>query len=463
MLTRMHIRNFKAWKDTGDIRLAPLTVFFGANSSGKTSIHQLLLMLKQTAQSPDRQRVLHLGDEKSLVDLGTFRDMIFAHDEKSSLRFEIDWSLPESLTVPDPDHAGREVMSGDRVSFASEVAQENGKSPRLAVKDLVYTLDGGQAGPVTIRMQPSPKEAGRYDLTASGYVLVRQRGRPWALPPPVRFYGFPDEAIAYFQNSGFVADLALEMERLLGRVYHVGPFRDHPKPTYVWSGERPEHVGERGAGTVAALLSAQDRKINFRAKAKAVKFPELIATRLKEMQLLDSFEAKPIAQHRKEYEVVVRTVPAGALVNLRDVGFGISQVLPILVECFYVPSHSIVLFEQPEIHLHPRAQAALADLFIDAIHARENAMERELQFIIESHSEHFLRRLQRRIAEGRLGVDETALYFCQPGQAGSELRQLDVDMFGNITNWPDAFFGDEMGDLAAMTDATIRRRAGTEG
>ena len=64
MLTKLRLRNFKAWKDSGDIRLAPLTVLFGTNSAGKTSIPQLLLLLKQTAESPDRQRALQLGDNR---------------------------------------------------------------------------------------------------------------------------------------------------------------------------------------------------------------------------------------------------------------------------------------------------------------------------------------------------------------------------------------------------------------
>ena len=80
MLTHLQIKNFKAWKDTGKIRLAPLTVIFGANSAGKSSLGHLLLALKQTADSSDRKRALHLGDENSLIDLGTFEDCLHGHD-----------------------------------------------------------------------------------------------------------------------------------------------------------------------------------------------------------------------------------------------------------------------------------------------------------------------------------------------------------------------------------------------
>jgi len=181
------------------------------------------------------------------------------------------------------------------------------------------------------------------------------------------------------------------------------------------------------------------------------------------MGLIETFKARRLAEHRKEYEVVVRTVHSPYDVNLTDVGFGVSQVLPVIVECFYVPSGSTIIFEQPEIHLHPSVQAELADLFIDAaVHVREGSSERSVQLLVESHSEHFLRRLQRRIAEGRLSHDQVALYFCEPTNEGARMRELKTDLFGNIRNWPDHFFGDEMGDLAAMTEAAMRRKTSAQ-
>jgi predicted ATPase len=102
MLTSLHIKNFKAWKDTGSIRLAPLTVIFGANSAGKSSLGHLLLALKQTVLSTDRKRALHLGDDNSLIDLGTFAECLHKHDLGQSLEFELAWQLAGKLEVKDP-------------------------------------------------------------------------------------------------------------------------------------------------------------------------------------------------------------------------------------------------------------------------------------------------------------------------------------------------------------------------
>ena len=101
MLTSLRVKNFKAWRDTGSIRLAPLTVIFGANSAGKSSLGHLLLALKQTAMSADRKRALHLGDRTSLVDLGTFQDCLHDHDLTRALEVDLAWRLPKALDVRD--------------------------------------------------------------------------------------------------------------------------------------------------------------------------------------------------------------------------------------------------------------------------------------------------------------------------------------------------------------------------
>jgi predicted ATPase len=253
------------------------------------------------------------------------------------------------------------------------------------------------------------------------------------------------------------------MERMLRSIFYVGPLREYPKRLYLWSGETPDHVGVKGDRAVEAILAAGERAFNWKPKQKTKHLDRLVAEQLHLMGLIRDFKVKPLEQHRKEYEVLVRTSPKLPEVKLTDVGFGVSQVLPVIVECFYVPRRSIVIFEQPEIHLHPRVQADLADLFIAAIRAREDGTERDCQFIIESHSEHFLRRLQRRIAEEELSAEDAALYFVSTQEESARIEELEIDKFGNIRNWPEGFFGDEMGDLVARSEAQAKRMKGMKG
>jgi predicted ATPase len=453
MFTELRVQNFKAWRDTGAIRLAPITVFFGANSSGKSSLHQLLLMLKQTAQSPDRKRVLHPGDATTPVDLGTFHDLVFRHDDDATLSFANAWNLPKQIDVTDPN--SRRRFSGGTMRFEASVSRA-GTRDQLRVDDFRYVLGDPSEDGLAVGMRNTDRG---YELTAENYRPVRAPGRVWPLPPPVKFYGFPDEAVVHYQNASFTSVLALALEQQLGRIYYLGPLRESPHRNYVWSGESPEDVGYRGERVIAALLSAQDRQLNFAPKQRLKSFEELTADWLKELGLLSQFSAQPIGRNRKEYEVVVKTPGGLEEVNLTDVGFGVSQVLPVVVEGFYAQPSSTVIFEHPEIHLHPKAQASLADLMIAAVHAREDGVPRGTQVIVESHSEHFLRRLQRRIAEQVLRTDEAALYFCEASAEGASITELSVDLFGNISNWPRHFFGDDMGDLTAMIDAAAKRQS----
>jgi hypothetical protein len=353
MLTRLRFKNFKAWQDSGEIRLAPLTVLFGANSAGKTSIPQLLLMLKQTSESPDRQRALQLGDNRTIVDLGTYDDAVHNHDTSRPLDIELEWTLPRALDISDP--LTQKSYSGTRVDLAVSFGADKRHQPY--VQWLRYELRDKDAVVLDIAMKR--RETGsKYDLESKTYPLVRQVGRPWPLPEPVRFYGFPDEATAHYQNTAFLSDLVLELERMLKSLFYVGPLREYPKRLYLWSGETPDHVGQRGDRAVEAILAAGDRTFNWKPKQRTKPLAELVAERLRAMHLISDFEVKPLATHRKEYEVLVRTSRKLPAVKLTDVGFGISQVLPVIVEALYVPRRSIVILEQPEIHLHPRAGRA---------------------------------------------------------------------------------------------------------
>jgi predicted ATPase len=225
-------------------------------------------------------------------------------------------------------------------------------------------------------------------------------------------------------------------------------------------------VGYSGENTISALLAAKDRKLNLRAKQRTRPFEEFIAEKLKDLELIEKLEVHQISQNRKEYEVKVKTPGFPCSVDLPDVGFGISQVLPVIVQCFYAPPGSILFIEQPELHLHPRAQAHLADLFIDVLTAREGGQERNIQLIIETHSEHLLNRLQRRIAEDSLehpiASNDVAAYFAHATANESKLEPLKIDMYGNISNWPDNFFGDSMGDLVEKSKSEVHRRLQAE-
>ncbi len=456
MLEQLRIRNFKGWKDTGTIRMAPITLFFGANSSGKSSIGQFLLLLKQTMDSPDRKSVFFPGDKNSPVQLGSYREMVFGRDSTNRIVFQYRWSLPETLKVTDP--LSDFVFDGDRLSFEAEVGLDEGQRSTLVVHNLKYELCSGKGVSLETGMERKQGARAEYQVEAAGYSLTRKSGRVWPHPAPVRFYGFPDEAVAYHKNADFVHTLNLRHEQLFRSLFYLGPLRTRAERLYSWTGIEPDSVGYAGEGTVAAILAARNRKISLGYKRRIKGFEEIVAIKLRDMGLIEDFRVTPISEQRQEYEVRVRTRGSRDSIDLSDVGSGILQVLPIVVQCFYAPPGSIVLMEHPELHLHPSAQSALADVIIDVVNSREHGADRKIQLIIETHSEHFLRRLQRRIAEDTLSASDVSAYFANVSRTFAMLDPLEVDLLGNVRNWPDHFFGDEMADIAGQAQAAQKRR-----
>lgn len=454
MLTSLCVMNFKAWRDSKEFRLAPLTVIFGANSAGKSSLGHLLLALKQTVLSPDRKRALHLGDDKSLIDLGTLAECLHNHDLKNPLQFALGWDFPGKMEFRDPLTPSR--FAGDGLRLAATLQADAREQP--IVRRIAYSLMLGKEPCLCIEYRRN--ENNKFEITSNEYKLVRTVGRGWPLDEPDKFYRISDQSRARFQNADFLSDFALSTEAALNSIHHLGPLRDHPKRIYSWSGETPESVGARGEFSVAAILAASSRgrMLNRGPKKRQARFDEFIAQWLKDLGIIHSFAVKPVSEGRKEYEVLVKTHHASSEVKITDVGFGVSQVLPALVQAFYCPRNSTVWMEQPEIHLHPQVQAELADVFISATQAREDGKERNVQLIVESHSEHFLNRLQRRVAEGEVKPDDVAIYFCRRSGGVAELEPLRLNVLGEIENWPENFFGDEMADISARTLAAMQRQ-----
>ncbi len=454
MLTHLHMKNFKAWQDTGSIRLAPLTVIFGANSAGKSSLGHLLLALKQTVLSTDRKRALLLGDDNSFIDLGTFAECLHNHDLQKSLEFSLGWQLPNRLEVRDPV-SGKKSVGG---SLSLSVCLHADQRGQPLVNKMEYELSSSDGASLKVAYLKDDKN--KWNIESPDYSFVRNQGRAWALDEPDKFYRISDQSRARYQNAEFLSDFALKTEAVLNSVYYLGPLRDHPKRIYSWSGETPDSVGQRGEFAVAAILAAtnQQRELNRGPKQRQFCFDEFIARWLKDLGIIEDFSVKAVAEGRKEFEVLVKTHAQSSEVKITDVGFGVSQVLPALVQAFYCPPNSTVWMEQPEIHLHPQVQAELADVFISAIKARENGKDRNVQLIVESHSEHFLNRLQLRLAEGSITPDDVAVYFCRRTGAATELEPLRLNMFGEIENWPENFFGDEMADISGRALAAVKRK-----
>ncbi len=445
MLNHLTLENFKIWKRL-EIEFGQVTGIFGPNSTGKSSLLQWLLLLKQTKTATDRGLVLDFGGPGQSVNLGTYRDVVHHHDDTLPVRSVLKWTLPKTLKISNPEGKRTDVLfSGDDMEIDC-VVYKHGKWLNTG---LVYRFAGED-----FSLKPKSASGTSYQLKSAqgSFHFIRTRGRPWELPGPVKNYLFPDQVKTYYKNADFLSEFEHAYETLMDRLFYLGPLRDYPQREYHWAGAKPGDVGLRGERTIDAILSAINETRNRGRKTRYKPFQEFIASWLQELGLIHSFEIKEIAPGSNLYQARIRQGSGSPYVPLTDVGFGVSQVLPALVLLYFVPKGSTILMEQPEIHLHPSVQSGLADVILTA------AKTRNLQVLVESHSEHLLRRLQRRVAEGDCEDGFVKLYFCRSRGLSASLEDLKLNKFGEIQNWPEGFFGDEFGEIAAIQKAGLKRR-----
>lgn len=451
MLTAWRIQNFKAWRDTGPLKLAPLTVILGANSVGKSSLGHLLAALKQTTASSQTVQPVDFGDGQSLIDLGSFAQCLHQGNLQQPLSFELRWRLPETQQLQVSNQ--HTPCSIDELSLAVSIIADQTQQPLL--QSMHYTGYLQEQEQLKISYHNSqPSELQVHVLAPHPHkfsIALAENSTPG------RFYQLSPSNPA---DRPFMQLLAQQTEALLARFHTLKALRAMPQRSYHWDGEVPANVGSIGESTVAAVLAAQLQEQTLQTPSGHAEqsVQALIKDWLQQLSIAADLSITQVTDSPNHYQVLLKNHPASCPVNLADLGFGVSQLLPVLVQAFYAPPHSTLWLEQPETHLHPQVQAGLADVFIAAVQAREQGQPRHVQIITESHSEHFINRLQRRIAEGLISHQDVALYYCSRDGAEAKIEALTVDTYGEIANWPEHLFGDEMSDIAARAMAAVRRK-----
>ena len=200
------------------------------------------------------------------------------------------------------------------------------------------------------------------------------------------------------------------------------------------SGSRPDNVGPAGERAAEVLYHAtDDQRIEIQSWLHRFDFAE-------ELKTLDLGEGA----------FSIHLTPPGTdhEINYADMGFGLSQVLPLIVESVACNPSSLLVTEQPEIHLNPKLQTTLAELLAWRAHQGGST-------IVETHSEHLLLRLRKLVALGELSADDVALYYVERTGDSSSVRRVPIESNGHISPeaWPKGFFGDALAESIELAMA----------
>lgn len=241
---------------------------------------------------------------------------------------------------------------------------------------------------------------------------------------------------------------------LATRVQHLGPMRMDPKVVYTSSPSGiPGFIGMKGEYTASVLHNSGDRRIENSPRIPGGGFPPqtLLAAVNKWATYLDIAETFSTTDRgRLGLQLSVTQPDTNLELDLTSVGTGVSQILPVLVMCLQAPPGSLLLIEQPELHLNPGVQQRLAD-FLLAVAASGR------QLIVETHSDYLVTRLRRSTAEDATGDtrERIALIFAERHGAATKYVTVKPEKDGSMTNWPRGFFDDAAEDSRALVKALV--------
>jgi len=544
MITEYSLSNFKAFAAEQRVKLKPITLVYGQNSSGKSSLLQSLLLLKQTLASSENPETLLLP-KGNLVDLGGYREFINAHDVRKPFIFEVRLPVPkgeqflprlilsalDSLQVTylalrvemvhnelsaaaklgglslflgaenqavmtfksepiktkhryphrfafsGPSSGTGVAESGLRLSninsqhpffsalwevvrttLQPEVLKDlqkrrdflTNRLERLRPPELVDIEDSAKR-PVEKRLERELKSVVSTMEKLKGYSLkeavsdiekniaktflvcrnflpvglVREEGYDLR-----GFFGHLEYAPGVGHELAFIPALVVVAANLLQsaleNTIYIGPLRDYPERHYIFSGNLSEQVGKSGKMVPDVLFKRRDLldQVNQQLEAFGLGY-ELKVSSVNDLDsdLQDVFALRLFDKRTQIHASIL------------DVGFGISQVLPIIVQSMLSKNKTLII-EQPEIHLHPKLQADLGTLI--ATCSKEPFSN---QFIIETHSQHLILRLQKLVRQGKLMPEDVSIIYVDRSAEGSICVELRLDNDGDfIDKWPQGFF-----------------------
>jgi predicted ATPase len=447
--TEVRWKNFKGFKDTGWVKIKPITIILGSNNSGKTNFLAPFLLMNQTVNSRDRLSPLILKGD--LYDAGNFQEIVREYVTENEIYFGFKYHIHE--TDEKLEEIGTYPPGGFDVTFHVE-----SKEAEIKLKSLTaYDLFGRKF------LSLSRTKSGKTNFTGIGKDAMSEvEKNAISNSEPINFLFSTNSILSDLDNdeddedgekikrkvnrftkgfSQFISALSYNnssVQRYLGQLSFLGPIRDNPHRIYEITNETYNTVGSKGENMPNLLKKIGNDNEEINNWVQRFGFGD-------EVYLHKLYSnAYSLRFKRKDSEYYT---------SISNAGFGASQILPLIVQAVVSPKRSITIAEQPEIHLNPRIQCELADLFVEMANKKQTV-------IVETHSEHLLLRLRRLVAEEKVKSEDVAIYFVEGDGINSKIKEIELQENGHIKpiDWPKDFFGESLKEAIAMASEQAKRK-----
>jgi len=420
LIQNLSIKNFKCFEEV-DVEFAPITLLAGANSSGKSSLIYSLLAVLQTEQFP-----FYLSPNGKYVNLGGFEEMVYKKDiskiieinihpfkfsENYPPKFKWTWIIDEFNSLPKLESLFfefEEINLAYGSKFQLDIKSFN-EYYKFVLK--MYVPD--------MRFDQIRRQLETIDILKPFLSLEKN-----SLEVEKKFKELSD-IYEIYTHPNFLFRESFEDDFLISNknFNYIGSFRQPPERTYYQKAKAQSKVGTDGAGYIDQIIEWEE--------TNPTKLAEL-AKIMSELELFKEIKSNKFKGGR--FELAVKTQENSELAALTDVGFGISQFLPIIVADLQLNDNSCLALSQPEIHLHPKIQALFGNFLANQIKHTQK------QYIVETHSEYLLNRIRLLLVKGELKPGDVRVYYFENDGIKTTTHKVEFATDGQIKNAPDSFF-----------------------
>lgn len=433
MIKSVKIENFKCYENI-DFNTSKITFLTGANSSGKSSLLYSILGVIQSSEFP-----FQFSPNGKYVKMGDFEEIVFNHDKSKLIKLEFEIEETEQIitTYWKNDNIRNLPILEKLITKTSYYELEIEKIRKYNLKFEYFKEKDPLAESrspemfnkiVEVIATSSKKDTTEIKNMFKKYSTLNSKVN-------FKFSDFTEfNQLLKIEKNYYLPQIIREISKIFSeyddKINYISSFRLYPERTYYETSKIDLKVGKFGEN--------YEDQIIFWESTKSPKYQYLIDI-LKDLGLLYEIKSKRLDGGR--FELLVRSKEGGVWSSLSDVGFGISQFLPIIVADLQLGKRSTLFIAQPEIHLHPKIQAQFADYIIDRI------IKDDKKYIIETHSEYLLNRVRLAIAKKTIEEKDIKTYFIENNGYKAKYFDLKFLKNGQILNAPKSFFDTYMLDV----------------